>query len=257
MDTPITWIGGKRRLTKKLINLFPMHNVYVEVFGGSGAVLFAKPKIKVEVFNDLDSNLINFWKVIKEKPQEFIDSFKYTLISREVFNEYRDKYLRGDYKDSIERAHIFYYLVKLSFASDMTDPHFGVSLTRGALIKFDEIPKMINSLYDRLKEVTIENDSYENILNRYDRKSTFFFMDPPYRNTECYASFNFKDEDYINLRDMCSKLKGKFLITLNDDEFIRETFKNFNILDNKVLYSAAKDSSNYFDEVVITNYKLF
>ena len=92
MNSPIKWVGGKSKLAPKLINLFPRHEGYVEVFAGSGAVLFAKSRSKWEVLNDFDSNLVNFWTVVKENYKEFIDSFDYTLVSREIFNRYKEKY---------------------------------------------------------------------------------------------------------------------------------------------------------------------
>lgn len=165
MNSPIKWVGGKSKLAPKLINLFPRHEGYVEVFAGSGAVLFAKSRGKWEVLNDFDSNLVNFWTVVKENYKEFIDSFEYTLVSREIFNRYKEKYKAGEYKDNIERAHIFYYLVKAGFGAEMKDPCFGTGKDRNRL-RIEDIEKDIKASYNRLKTVTIENDSFENIIPR-------------------------------------------------------------------------------------------
>ncbi len=255
MNSPIKWVGGKSKLAPKLINLFPRHEGYVEVFAGSGAVLFAKSRGKWEVLNDFDSNLVNFWTVVKENYKEFIDSFEYTLVSREIFNRYKKKYKAGEYKDNIERAHIFYYLVKAGFGAEMKDPCFGTGKDRNRL-RIEDIEKDIKASYNRLKTVTIENDSFENIIPRYDSPKTFFFMGPPYRNTKGYSTGDFTDEQYTLLRDLCKDMKGKFMLTINDDDFIKDLFQEFNILDHSVFYSMSKKekSRRQFGELIITNY---
>lgn len=255
MNSPIKWVGGKSKLAPKLINMFPRHEGFVEVFGGSASVLFAKTRVKWEVLNDFNSDLMNFWKVVKEQNKEFIDSFDYILVSRELFNEYKAIYKSGTYTDPIQRAHIFYYLVKAGFASDMKDPCFGTGKDNSRL-RIEAIPTDIKAAYNRLKSTTIENDSFENIIPRYDSPKTFFFIDPPYRDTKEYSVGKFTDEHYELLRDTCKSMKGKFMITINNDELIRELFKDFTIIDHSVFYSVSKkeDSRRKFDELIITNY---
>lgn len=255
MKSIIKWVGGKSKLAPKLVPLFPRHEGYVEVFVGSGAVLFAKGRSKWEVINDFDSNLVNFWTVVKDKNKEFKESFEYEIISREKFDKYKEKYLKGEYKDDVERAHIFYYLVKAGFGGDMKNPCFGVGKDRSRL-RLEDIDKDIKMAHNRLKQVIIENDSFENIVPRFDTPKTMFFMDPPYRNTKGYVVGDFTDEQYLELSDLCKKMKGKFMLTINNDEYIRDLFGEFNILDNSVFYSMSrsKGTRRDFEELIITNY---
>jgi hypothetical protein len=115
VKSPIKWVGGKSKLARIILPMFPKHDGYVEVFGGSAYMLFSKEPSKWEVLNDYDSNLMNFWSVIKNAPDQFIDSFNYILVSRETFNIYKQKYKNNDFNDNIEKAHVFYYLVKAGF----------------------------------------------------------------------------------------------------------------------------------------------
>lgn len=85
LNSPIKWVGGKSRLRQQIIRLLPSHTCYVEPFCGAAWVLFAKPPSKVEIINDIDGDLINFFRVVKSNPEEFIQSFNWDLVSRSEF----------------------------------------------------------------------------------------------------------------------------------------------------------------------------
>ena len=82
VNSPFKWVGGKSRLRKEIIQLLPPHTCYVEPFAGAAWVLFGKPPSAVEVINDIDDQLINFFRVVKEKPEELIASFEWELVAR-------------------------------------------------------------------------------------------------------------------------------------------------------------------------------
>ena len=98
INSPLKWIGGKRLLTKTIIPLIPKHICYCEVFSGAAWVLFQKdPAIsKVEVLNDLDGELVNFYDVVKNNWRAFVRSFNYKLVSRQAFYRYRNAKLPTD-----------------------------------------------------------------------------------------------------------------------------------------------------------------
>ena len=257
MKSPIKWVGGKSKLVNKLIPLIPKHKCYVEVFGGAGWLLFAKEPSQVEILNDFDENLINLWSVIKNTPDQFIKSFEYTLVSRKTFNEYKEKYKNNDFEDCIEKAHVFYYLVKAAFGSAMDRPRFGTGSQSRNGLRIEQIKDDINEAYKRLQKVTIENKSFEDIFKIYDSKDTFFYLDPPYRGTRGYRIGKFRDEQYKLLAECCRNAKGKWLCTINDDEYIRELFKDFNIITHEVFYSISKTQNGRrnYKELIITNYE--
>lgn len=258
MKSPIKWVGGKSKLVDKLIPLIPKHKCYVEVFSGAGWMLFAKEPSTVEVLNDLDSNLMNFWSVIKNTPDQFIRSFNYTLVSRETFDKYKRKYKQNDFEDNIEKAHVFYYLVNAGFASDMKNPVFGTKCQSRNGLRVEEVDTTIPEAYKRLQRVTIENKPFEGLFSIYDSPDTFFYLDSPYRNTKQYAVGKFTDEQYQLLADCCRNAKGKWLYTINDNEYIRELFKDFNIMTHDVYYSICKTQNGRqdFKELIITNYDI-
>lgn len=225
----------------------------MEVFGGAGWLLFAKEPSAKEVFNDYDSNLMNFWKVVKEKPIEFIESFEWMLISRDVFNKYKEIYKNGNYKDEIHQAHVFYYLVKSGFGADMKSPSFGTGKRRNGL-KIEDIEKDILETAERLKNVELMNSSFEEVIEKHDNRDTFFFIDSPYRNTKGYAVGKFEDKQYELLYNLLKNTNGKWIYTINNDNFIRELFKEFNIRTNDVQYSVSNTTRKEFSELIITNY---
>ena len=255
--SPLKWVGGKSKLINKILPLIPEHKGYVEVFGGSGVVLLNKEQSKWEVLNDFDGNLMNFWKVIQTKPREFVDSFKFELVSRQLFDEYKAKYKTDDYESDVERAKIFYYLVKAGFGADMKNPVFGTGKDRNRL-RLEQIVDDIKNTYKRIQKTTIENRSFEKLFPTYDSEDTFFYLDPPYRKTKQYATGKFTDEQYEALRDCLANAEGKFLMTINDDEYIRELFQDFYITDHEVYYSVCKSSNGRvnFSELIITNYDI-
>lgn len=254
--SPIKWVGGKNRLVKTLLPLFPEHRCYVEAFGGAGWMLFGKQPSKVEILNDFDSWLMNFWSVVKNAKDQLISSMEYTLVSRELFEEYKQRYKQNEAKDSIEKAKILFYLVNAGFASDLKNPSFGTKSQSRNGLRPEQIEQSINEAYKRLQKVTIENNSFEDIFRIYDKQDTFFFLDSPYRNKKQYAVGKFTDAQYEMLAECCKNAKGKWLYTINDDEFIRDLFKDFNIIDQEVYYSICKKDTGRksFKELIITNY---
>jgi len=115
MKSPISRMGGKSKLRSKIIELFPEHKCYVEVFFGAGWVYFGKDKSKCEVINDKDKELINLFKIIKHHNEEFERLLQYEISSRDIFFDYRnDSY---DKLTDIQRAVRFMYIISQSFAS--------------------------------------------------------------------------------------------------------------------------------------------
>jgi DNA adenine methylase len=222
VKTPLTkYYGGKFSMIEFLLQFIPEHTTYVEVFGGSGALLFAKPPSPVEVFNDIDSSIVNFFRVLKnkEKFEEFYRRLILTPYSREEFYYSRDTIDEGD---EIDRAVKLFILVKQSYAGNCQDWSFSVlTSARGMassvskyLHSIEELPKVI----DRLIRVQIENYDYKKIFEIYDSENTFFYCDPPYvieaRNkTDKVYKFEFTNQNHEEFIDEVLKLKGMVLIS--------------------------------------------
>lgn len=262
MNSPIKWVGGKSKSLKYILPLIPPHEGYVEVFGGAGWLLFAKRPSSWEILNDLDENLSNFWSVIQQNEKDFIESFKYEVISRSIFNNYKKIYKSKSYTDNINKAHILYYLLKAGTGASLPDGGgCGFGRYKGiSRLRLDKLPNDIIQAHDRLLKVTIECQDFREILTYYDSKNTFFYLDPPYRNTtrSSYPVGKFTDKDYMDLYNLCINMKGKFLLSINEDEFIKSLFSKFNIANIKIPYSGSsqKKGRKKYSELAITNYPI-
>lgn len=170
-------------------------------------------------------------------------------MSRDKFDFY--KKIDTNYLTDIQRAARYLYIVSNSFASK------GVSFGYGALKKPSQkiFLEDFKILRDRLKNTYVENKDVLDIIKRYDRENTFFFCDPPYYKTTGYLE-KFTEEDHIKLKDALENISGKFLLTINDHEEIRELYKNFNIKETKVNYSVSRQTAarKEYGELIITNY---
>ena len=117
--SPIRWQGGKSRLRHDIIQRFPSHVCYVEAFGGGGWVLFGKERSKVEVFADINSELVNFYRVIQENWEELAKRFEWALYSRDEFRRVMNR--RNEERDPVTRAYDFYYRVYTHFGGKYND----------------------------------------------------------------------------------------------------------------------------------------
>lgn len=140
----------------------------------------------------------------------------------------------------------------------MDRPRFGTKCQSRNGLRIEEIDETIPNAYKRLQKVTIENKSFEEIFKIYDSENTFYYLDPPYRGTYGYRLGKFTDEQYLLLSDCCKQSKGKWLLTINDDDYIREIFKNFYIMNHDVFYSISKqdEARKDYKELIITNYSI-
>ena len=254
----IAWVGGKRLLKKRIISMIPKHDKYVEVFGGAGWVLFGKsqegkdwkstkPSEYLEIYNDINGNLVNFRKYIKHHPNAFVSELESLIASKEIFEAYKN---RTPFTE-LERAVNFYYKLALSFGSMSRD--FAIRGRRN-LLPLTNINKVIKAS-ERLFKVAIENRSYEKIIKLHDGERTFFYLDPPYYEYEKYYErdglINFSEHNMLS--QQLKTIKGKFLLSYNDHPKIRELYKDFSIIEVKTTYQLSGKKKNK-TELIIKNY---
>src|SRR3989337_452038 len=154
INSPFKWVGGKSRLRKQIIALLPKHTCYVELFSGAAWVLFGKPPSDVEVLNDLDQELITFFRVVKEKPEELIASFEWELVSRAEFERLANE--DPAQLTDIQRAHRFYYLIMAGWGGELDYPRFATSITDGGhgnrlIGALETLHKRIRPVHNRLR----------------------------------------------------------------------------------------------------------
>lgn len=285
MNSIISWIGGKKSLRDIIYARFPRYyERYIEVFGGGGWVLFGKPPDKFEVYNDFNNNLTNMFKVIRDQPLAFIEELGYLPTNgRYIFNLYKDiiskqriedKYL----EEEMKRVHVYFTelqadeLEKIMRKERIEKEDIQLAVAFFKLIRYSygsgcktygsrpyDVRKAFHlawQLSDRLANTIIENKDFEALILQYDRRDAFFYCDPPYYETEAMYEVIFTKEDHVRLRDTLAKIQGKFLLSYNDCEFIRELYKDFYIESCTRLNNMALryDHEAQFDELLISNY---
>ena len=286
MKSFIPWMGGKLILAPEIIKRFPSeYDKYIEVFGGGASVLFAqKPSEKFEVYNDYNSDLVNLFQVVRDKPLAFLDALHvFPLNSRQEFYEMmnlikgnldppdfteselaiaekvmdEESYL--EFKSFIEerasnrdaqRAVAFFKLIRYSYGNQ------GRSFACKP-INLATIQNTISKCSQRLSGVIIENKDFEDLIKQYDRPKSFFYLDPPYFNAEKRYAVKFH-KDHERLRDVLKNVKGKWLLSYNDCPEIRELYKDYNMIELKrqLFLVNRYDTEVEYGELLIANYDL-
>ena len=287
MNSFIAWVGGKKALRKLIYTMFPVQfDRYIEVFGGGGWVLFGKPpnlKRKLEVYNDYNSNLANLFYCVKNRTCAFLlelgflpinsrDEFSMirtflekqepdtTFLQEELtlaeqnlsppdYEEIRAILLENAQMTDVKRAAAFFKLIRYSYGSGCTS--FGCQ-------PFD-VRKCFDAIWQashRLSETVIENKDFEALIRQYDRDNAFFYCDPPYYETEGHYEVVFRKEDHMRLRDTLKACRGKWMVSYNDCDFIRELYDGYYITAVTRLNNLAQryEGGCEFPEVIITNY---
>ena len=266
--------------------VFPReYNRFIEVFGGSGAVLLGQKKVDFEVYNDVDGELVNCFRVIRNRPAEFLlDLGMLPLNSREEFNEWlRFQTLGGLPEVHIKsQEEIIDHLLQKEWAEALKDAmhkrtdypevrraanylkrvrtSYSSSGRSFACQPFD-IRTLFDQIWEmslRLGSVIIEQQSFEVLIPHYDRPESFFYADPPYYNSEYVYEAEFDWEHHVLLRDTLANCKGKWLLSQADCPEIRQLYKDFEILDFKRIHPMVQKYApgKQFGELLIGNYDL-
>lgn len=252
----VPWIGGKRRLAKEIIPLFPEHTCYVEVFCGGAALYFLRPApAKVEIINDINGELINLYRVVQHHLDEFVRQFRWALTSRQEFLRLQD--IPANTLTDIQRAARFYYLQQHAFGGKVSGQNFGTSTT-GRAINLLRIEERLSAGHLRLAGGTIiENLHWRDCLARYDREHTFFYLDPPYWGVAGYG-MPFEWSEYEALATAMRSMKGRALLSINDHPDIRRCFREFPMRDVQIRYSLGSKERppKKSGELIIANFAL-
>jgi len=214
-------------------------------------MLFGKPSSKLEVVNDIHSDLVNLFRIAKYHPDALMRELDLVLYSREEFLHLRKT--DQAHKTDIQRAAWFFQGLDQSFGSQGYKAGFGYSRTQGPVSRTNNLHK-IQTLCERLDKVIVENLDYKDCISRYDASSTFFFIDPPYigGSQKTYSSWTHKELQ--ELRELLAGIKGSWLVTMSSDETVRELFKGCKITDmvRPLGVDNRKGGGRTYHEVIIT-----
>lgn len=243
----LKYVGGKRWLAKRIIEMLPEHTCYVEPCGGMGAVLLAKPKSKIEVWNYIDSGLANVMRIVRYHPDALADELRWMLIHREE----RLRWLKSPGETDIQRA-ARWIMVRHSGYQGMAGKGFHVGKT-GSIKPRDMLIEQMLAVSRRLSGVVIECLPWQRVIDLYDAPGTVFFCDPPYADgdQECYEHA-FAEADHVALRERLRTLKGRWIVTYGEHPLIRELYGDCHIEEVRRVRTINQASRREYAELIIT-----
>lgn len=258
VDSPISYVGGKSRMSKLLISTFPEHKCYCEAFAGSAWVYFRKPQSQIEVINDLNGDLMNMYKCLKYHKDELIKNVLELPISRKLFDAMVSVANSETYSEltDIQRATSFYYRIMQGFGGKVIEQGFSAGARRSPKLRSKNIEKRIDKASERLQNTVIECLPYSEVIHRYDTDETLFYLDPPYYGIENYYGKGlFERKEYDKLAEQLRGINGKFIMTLNNRPEVKAIFQDFNIREADLHYSLNKKGGKWeANELIISNY---
>jgi DNA adenine methylase len=218
-------LAEKKHMLADLLPMLPPHRFYVEVFSGSAKLLLNKQPSEWELLNDVNEEVINFFRVVKHRPSELADRFEADIVHAKRFKELR-LVNPSPAIDEIERASRFGYLAWQSFGGK--GEHFaGGFLYQGMRRPLDTVRELVDDVSERLRRVLMESRDCVECVRRYDSKETLFFLDPPYigSSEKVGAYEEMPAEHHRELASVLAKAKGKFILTYNDHADVRKLYE--------------------------------
>lgn len=227
MKTVLRYLGGKNRSAREIIEHFPPHCCYLEPCGGSAGVLLNKAPSPVEIYNDLDGEVVNFFRVLRYgNSRKLIDAIRLTPYSREELNNARPV------KDPVERARRFLVRSWFGIANDASrdaSSGFRVSRNRQPTVAADwkNLPETLEKAVERLRNVYIEQRDALELIKLHDGPETLHFIDPPYmkstRTREGSYTHEFTDQQHNDLLRLLLDCRGKVVLCGYDNALYNST----------------------------------
>jgi DNA adenine methylase len=259
---PLAYAGGIRVLFSKVLKLIPPHRIYVEPFGGSGRVLFNKRPSESEVYNDINGDLVNFFRVLRddEKWEKLREKLILTPYSRQEFEDALSG-RGGSELDDVERARRFFVLCRQSFIGSLKD---WSSKSNKVITTYYNAIDFFPYFHARLRNVKIEHGDFEEIIYRYDTLETFFLIDPPYIGTDkSYEHLSFSLDDHKRLVRVLLKIRGKAMLLGYDNDVYKELETNgwrklvFPVTVNTLYMQNSEKGRNFIrNECIWLNYEV-
>ena len=262
MASPLCWAGGKSKLVKKLKRLIPAHRIYVEPFFGAGHLYWGKNPSEVEVINDIDQQLMDFYRYLAKTENLSCDMTP----SVQRWQELRSQYRGGRKLSPCD----YLYLIKYTYGcrskpSKLTLARRNMKDCQEASIpsdcKIQRVKANLDAYKRRLMSTEILSEDYENVVTRYDSAETFYYLDPPYVSWEedeekrCeYVSCAVSPE---RLSHVLKQLEGKWLLTYDDHPRVRKAFRDFDLQEVSTAYELQRTATRTWKPVknlIIRNY---
>ncbi len=251
--TPAAYIGGKRALSRRLVGLINAvpHATYAEAFVGMGGVFLKRTlQPRAEVINDFNGEVATLFRILQRHYPQFMDMLKFQVTSRREFE--RLKASDPATLTDLERAARFLYLQRLAFGGKVAGQSFGVSEGH-ARFNITRLASTLEAIHERLAGVVIESLPWQAFLDRYDRPEVLFYLDPPYWGGEGdYGAGLFGREQFAEMAQRLARLKGRFILSINDVAGTRELFGRFDFEPVELGYTLAGGKPKPARELIVT-----
>jgi len=244
--------GGKANLAGWVIDHLADHETYVEPFGGAASVLLAKPPSSVEVYNDADRDVVQFFEVLRRRRDELLEFLRAVPYSRALYEDWAEMYFRDDERpdDPVVRAGRWFALRYLTFGGKCGKSGFAGFAGRDHAGSLKRQTERLTEFADRLREVVVECGDYADVLDRYDSGETLFYLDPPYAGSGRYYPEG--GVDLERLRATAEGLEGDAVVSAGR---VPDDLGAWHVVERPYTYSIDSRGGNKpTREVLLTTY---
>lgn len=260
LKTPISYYGGKQTLLPVILPLIPEHHLYCEAYCGGAAVFWGKEPSPVEVINDLNSEVINFYRTMQTEFEALYVLVQATLQSRKQHTDAAVIYANPHLFTNVDRAWAFWVQCNQSFSSKINAGWAYGRKKNSCEKKTDNSKERFKEVFkERLKYVQIEcNNALQVILSR-DTDTSFFYVDPPYPESNQGHYSGFTIENFEELLTVLSNIAGKFLLSSYDYPVLTqfaEAHGWYQVKKEMRITASKDDKTKRKIEVLTANYKI-
>jgi DNA adenine methylase len=259
LQSPITYYGGKKLMLRHILPLIPQHTIYVEPFAGGLAVYFAKPISALEIVNDLNGFVVNFWQQLKSNYDALHALIEQTLHSRRSHHDAYVMYENPTLFTDLQKAWAFWVLCNMGRSGQISD-------TWGNSSQNDKVSKAIDNkrnrftdeLSARLSKTQIESIDAVELIKLKDSEQTFFYIDPPYVGSDMGHYKGYTQTHFEDLLNTLQNIKGKFLLSSYRNAYLTKLVKDLGWYQIEIemnLASSTKKGAKKI-EVLTSNYCL-
>ncbi len=270
LASPLPWVGGKGASAGRIVSAFPSpstYDTYGEAFGGAAHVLIRKPPFKhIEVYNDLNDDLVRFWMAARDQPealQQRIDTLPY---SRSLYSAYRQSLRRHEPMDDLERAARWFYLLRSTFGGV---PDFskgwGYTIQQGSnkAHSIRTATALLALVAERFRFIQIEHQDFATIIQTYQTPRTLLYVDPPYKGCESYYDASdgkalFTEQDHHRLATLLKATPALVALSYYEHPLVEELYPAASW--RRMTWTQAKavertrESRHYGHEMLLMNY---
>ncbi len=248
----LRWHGGKWMLAPWIIEHFPAHKFYTEAYGGAASVLMRKARCEVEIYNDLDDNVVNLFRVLQDEAssERLLKLLSVTPFARAEF----ELTYEPSPKDKVERARRYIVRSYMGFGSSACTEPYRTGFRAGGIVSgahavkdWETYPKNLLAVIKRFRGVVVENLAALEVITKHDSHETLHYVDPPYVHStrQKWQNRNYRhemtDHDHRELAATLSKLEGAVVLSGYHSPMYDELYGKWRRVERQALADGARE----------------